>query len=30
MNVLYAIGSSAMGILVIYVLYRFGKTEGEA
>jgi len=29
-NVLYALGSSALAILMVYVLYRFGKTEGEA
>lgn len=30
MNVLYALGSSALCILVIYLLYRFGKIEDEA
>jgi hypothetical protein len=30
MNVIYALGSSTLCILVIYLLYRFGKTEDEA
>ncbi len=30
MNVIYAVGSSGIGLLVIYLLYRFGKKEGAA
>jgi hypothetical protein len=29
-NVIYALGSSTLCILVIYLLYRFAKTEDEA